>query len=126
MNINKLIVVLFFLNPVCICHKLFAAEVRDTQNPDSENLIKEYRQALDLAVNNFNFRTVIKEHRQSPVLTNRTRRTDRTNRTNQKEGCENLEKLSKKKSFILYELAKIRLNQHCMENPQWENLKIFL
>ncbi len=127
MNINKLIVVLFFLNPVCICHKLFAAEVRDTQNPDSENLIKEYRQALDLAVNNFNFRTVIKEHRQSPVLTNRTRRTDqtdRTNRTNQKEGCENLEKLSKKKSFILYELAKIRLNQHCMENPQWENLKI--
>ena len=47
MNINKLIVALFFVSPVCVGHKLFASNTKDTQSSDSKNLIKEYKQALN-------------------------------------------------------------------------------
>ena len=90
MSINKLIVILFLVNPVCIFHNLFAMETGKIQKPDSKNLIKEYKQALDL-----------------------------TNQTDKKKGCEKFEKLSKKSFFVLHELVLIRLNQHCVKKPKW-------
>ena len=44
--------------------------------------------------------------------------------TNGKKNCQKLKTLSKNPSFVLKELALIRLNQYCENKPQWEKLKL--